>query len=379
MEQQKIDVAGLARNREKTIIRTSVIGIIANLFLSAFKAAMGLISNSIAVVLDAVNNLSDALSSVITIIGTKLAGRLPDKKHPMGHGRIEYLSSMVVAALVLYAGLTSLIESVKKIIHPEEADYSTMTLIILAVAVVVKLALGRYVKKQGQRVNSGALVASGSDAAFDAILSASVLASAILFLTTGISLEAYVGVFIAVMIIKAGYEMMGETLNEILGHRADAEITQEIKRILAAEEHVRGAYDLIVYNYGPDRNYASVHIEVPDTMTVEEVDRLSRQAETKVFQQTGVILTAIGVYAYNTGDTEAVRIRNRVQEIVLSHEWALQYHGFYVNTQEKMMRLDVVFSFDIEAKEGLRIITEEIQQAFPDYTLQITPDMDLSD
>ena len=379
MDQQRIDVAGLARNREKTIIRTSVIGIIANLFLSAFKAAVGLISNSIAVVLDAVNNLSDALSSVITIIGTKLAGRLPDKKHPMGHGRIEYLSSMVVAALVLYAGLTSLIESVKKIIHPEEADYSTMTLIILAVAVVVKLALGRYVKKQGQRVNSGALVASGSDAAFDAILSASVLASAILFLTTGISLEAYVGVFIAVMIIKAGYEMMGETLNEILGHRADAEITQEIKRILAAEEHVRGAYDLIVYNYGPDRNYASVHIEVPDTMTVEEVDRLSRQAETKVFQQTGVILTAIGVYAYNTGDTEAVRIRNRVQEIVLSHEWALQYHGFYVNTQEKMMRLDVVFSFDIEAKEGLRIITEEIQQAFPDYTLQITPDMDLSD
>ena len=379
MEQQKIDVAGLARNREKTIIRTSVIGIIANLFLSAFKAAVGLISNSIAVVLDAVNNLSDALSSVITIIGTKLAGRLPDKKHPMGHGRIEYLSSMVVAALVLYAGLTSLIESVKKIIHPEEADYSTETLIILAVAVVVKLALGRYVKKQGQRVNSGALVASGSDAAFDAILSASVLASAILFLTTGISLEAYVGVFISVMIIKAGYEMMGETLNEILGHRADAEITQEIKRILAAEEHVRGAYDLIVYNYGPDRNYASVHIEVPDTMTVEEVDRLSRQAETKVFQQTGVILTAIGVYAYNTGDTEAVRIRNRVQEIVLSHEWALQYHGFYVNTQEKMMRLDVVFSFDIEAKEGLRIITEEIQQAFPDYTLQITPDMDLSD
>ena len=379
MEQQKIDVAGLARNREKTIIRTSVIGIIANLFLSAFKAAVGLISNSIAVVLDAVNNLSDALSSVITIIGTKLAGRLPDKKHPMGHGRIEYLSSMVVAALVLYAGLTSLIESVKKIIHPEEADYSTETLIILAVAVVVKLALGRYVKKQGQRVNSGALVASGSDAAFDAILSASVLASAILFLTTGISLEAYVGVFIAVMIIKAGYEMMGETLNEILGHRADAEITQEIKRILAAEEHVRGAYDLIVYNYGPDRNYASVHIEVPDTMTVEEVDRLSRQAETKVFQQTGVILTAIGVYAYNTGDTEAVRIRNRVQEIVLSHEWALQYHGFYVNTQEKLMRLDVVFSFDIEAKEGLRIITEEIQQAFPDYTLQITPDVDLSD
>ena len=191
-------------DRNRLIVRTSIIGIVANLFLSAFKAAVGLISNSIAVTLDAVNNLSDALSSVITIIGTKLANRQPDKKHPLGHGRTEYLSAMIVAAIVLYAGITSLVESVKKIIHPEIPDYTVVSLIIIASAVVVKLLLGRYVKAQGQKANSGALIASGEDARFDAILSASVLASAVIFLLTGLSLEAWVGVVISGFIIKSG-------------------------------------------------------------------------------------------------------------------------------------------------------------------------------
>ena len=187
--------------REKVIVRTSIIGIVVNVLLAAFKAAVGFLSNSIAVTLDAVNNLSDALSSVITIIGAKLAGKKPDKKHPLGYGRIEYLSAMIVAAIVLYAGITSLVESVKKIIHPEAADYSPVSLLIIAVAIVAKLVLGRYVKKQGEKVNSAALIASGSDASFDAILSASVLASAIIYLVFHVSLEAYVGVIISIVII----------------------------------------------------------------------------------------------------------------------------------------------------------------------------------
>ena len=164
-------------NRDRVIVRTSVIGILANLFLAAFKAAVGLLSHSIAVVLDAVNNLSDALSSVITIIGTKLAGKKPDKKHPLGYGRIEYLSALIVSAFVLYAGITALVESVKKIIHPEAADYSAAGLVIVASAVIVKLLLGRYVKATGEKVNSGALIASGSDAVSDAALSLSVFIS----------------------------------------------------------------------------------------------------------------------------------------------------------------------------------------------------------
>lgn len=379
MSNENYDVAALVVYREKVIVRTSVIGIITNVLLAAFKAAVGLISNSIAVTLDAVNNLSDALSSVITIIGAKLGAKKPDKKHPLGYGRIEYLSSMMVAAIVLYAGITSIVESVKKIIHPEAADYKTVSLIIISVAIIVKLLLGNYVKRQGEKVNSGALTASGKDASFDAILSASVLASAVIFLISGISLEAYVGVIISIVIIKAGIEMMIETLNDIIGQRGDPEISKRIKQLISEEPEVRGAYDLTLYNYGPDKYYGSVHMELPDTMTVDGVDALTRKVQLKVFQDTGVILTGVGVYSYNTTNEEAAIIRNAIQEKVMSHDWALQMHGFYVDTVNKMIRFDVVVSFDIDHKEALSIMHEELQELYPDFAIHITLDVDVAD
>ena len=379
MNNEKTDMTEVILDREKTIIRTSIIGIVANVLLAAFKAAVGLISNSIAVTLDAVNNLSDALSSVVTIIGAKLGAKKPDKKHPLGYGRIEYLSSMIVSAIVLYAGITSLVESVKKIIHPEVADYGMVSLIIIAVAIIVKLVLGRYVKKKGEKVNSGALIASGKDASFDAILSASVLASAIVFLVWGISLEAYVGVIISIVIIKAGIEMMIETLNDIIGQRGDAEMSSQIRRLLSEEPEIRGAYDLTLFNYGPDKYYGSVHIELPDTMTVDEVDVLTRKLQIKVYQETGVILTGIGVYSHNTTDEEAIEIRSEIQKVVLAHDWALQMHGFYADTEKKTIRFDVVISFDIDHKEAVEIMQQEVQQMYPDYLIQIIPDIDVTD
>ena len=371
--------ADKAPDREHIIVRTSVIGIVANIFLAGFKAVIGVISNSIAVILDAVNNLSDALSSVITIIGAKLANKRPDKKHPMGYGRIEYLSALIVAAIVLYAGITSLVESVKKIIHPEAADYSIISLVIIAVAVLVKILLGRYVKAQGKKVDSHALIDSGADATFDAILSFSVLVSAIIFLTTGLSLEAYVGVAISVFIIKSGIEMIVETLNEILGQRADAETTRRIKAILTEEPEVRGAYDLILTNYGPDKNLGSVHLELPDTMTVEELDILTRKVQHRVYEETGVILTGIGAYSYNTQDDAVAEIRNTVQETVMSHDWALQMHGFYLDMAAKDMRFDVVTSFDVDPNESIRALTAELKKLYPDYNIYILPDVDVSD
>ena len=373
------DISAEVAIREKTIVRTSVIGIVTNLLLVGFKAFVGLMSNSIAIILDAVNNLSDALSSVVTIIGAKLGAKQPDKKHPLGYGRIEYLSSMIVAALVLYAGITSLVESIKKIFHPEAADYGTVTLVIISVAIVVKLLLVLYVKKQGKKVNSGALAASGSDAMFDAILSASVLASAIVYLVWGVSLEAYVGVIIAGFIIKAGIEMMIETLNDIIGKREDAEITKELKQIICEEEAVLGAYDVTLFNYGPNKNYGSVHVELPDTLTVDEVDRITRRIQTNVFHKTGVILTGIGVYSYNTSNDEAAQMRNRIQQTVLSHEWALQMHGFYADTEQKALRFDVVMSFDVDRKEALETLYQEIRGLYPDYEILIVPDVDIAD
>ena len=373
------DIEVLSENREKTIVKTSIVGIVTNLFLVGFKAFVGLVSNSIAVILDAVNNLSDALSSIVTIIGAKLGAKQPDKKHPLGYGRIEYLSSMIVAALVLYAGITSLVESIKKIITPEEADYSIVSIIIISVAIVVKLILGTYVKKQGKKVNSGALSASGSDALFDAVLSSSVLASAIVYLIWGVSLEAYVGVLISGFIIKAGIEMMIETLNDIIGKREDAETTKELKEIICEEENVLGVYDVTIFNYGPNKNYGSVHIELPDTMSVDDVDRLTRRIQVDVFQRTGIILTGIGVYSFNTSDDEAAKIRNAVQKAVMTHDWAIQMHGFYADTENKTIRFDVVISFDIEKKEAMQTLYGEIGALYPKYALTIIPDVDVAD
>ena len=379
MSELNNDMAVLAANREKTIVKTSIIGIVTNLLLVGFKAFVGLVSNSIAVILDAVNNLSDALSSVITIVGAKLGAKQPDKKHPLGYGRIEYLSSMVVASLVIYAGITSLVESIKKIIHPEAADYSIVSLIIISVAIVVKLFLGMYVRSQGKKVNSGALTASGSDALFDAILSTSVLASAIIFLVWNVSLEAYVGVVIAGFIIKAGIEMMIETLNDIIGKREDADTIRELKEIICEEESVLGAYDVTLFNYGPNKNYGSVHIELPDNLSVDDVDKITRRIQTDVYRKTGVILTGIGVYSFNTSNDEAAQMRNAIQKMVMSHSWALQLHGFYADTEKKTIRFDVVVSFDVDRKEAVETLTKEIHASYPDYELLIIPDADVAD
>ncbi len=379
MNNEENDIISATIEREKSIIKVSIIRIITNVLLAGFKAAIGFISNSIAIVLDAVNNLSDALSSVVTIIGAKLGAKPADKKHPFGYGRVEYISSMIVAVIVLYAGITSLVESFKKIINPVVSKYSMVSIIIIIVAVVVKLILGTYVKKEGQKVNSGALIASGQDAMFDAILSTSVLISAIIYLIWNVSLEAYVGIVISIFIIKSGIEMMMDTVNDVIGHREDTKINKIIKFIILDELDVKGVYDLALFNYGPNKYYGSLHIELPDTMNVDEVDILTRRIQVKVYKKTGVVLTGIGVYSFNTKNKEAAKIRDTIEKSILSHDWALQIHGFYADTKEKSMRFDVVLSFDIDRKEALEIMIKETKELYPNYSIQILPDVNFTD
>ena len=372
--------AGASLSRDKIIVRTSITGIAANVLLAAFKAVVGAISGSIAIVLDAVNNISDAASSLITIIGTKLASREPDKKHPFGYGRVEYLSAMIISVIVLYAGITSLVESVKKIIEPETPDYSAVTLIIVAAAVLVKIFLGRYVKKTGERVNSDSLINSGKDAVLDSVISASTLVAAVIFLLTGLSLEAWLGAVISVIIIKSGIEMLRETLSEILGERADISLAKEIKKTVLSFPEVSGAYDLVLHNYGPDNYNGSIHIEVPDTLSAAELDELIRAVTTKVYLEQNVILTAIGVYSLNTKDEKAVEMRNRISSLVLSKEHVLQMHGFYVNEEKKTIRFDVIVSFDAKDRRAVYDeICSEVAALYPDYSLEIVLDTDFSE
>jgi len=378
MEKRNSGLEKMQDDRDRVIIRTSVIGIAANLFLAAFKAAVGLLSHSIAVVLDAVNNLSDALSSVITIIGTRLASRKPDAKHPLGHGRIEYLSAMIVAAIVLYAGLTSLVESVKSILHPQTPDYSPAALIIIASAVLVKLLLGRYVKSVGEKVNSGSLVASGSDALFDAILSGSVLLSAIIYLVFHISLEAWVGVLISVFIIRSGMEMLSDTVDEILGKRLDRTYINEIRQTICEDPDVYGAYDLILHSYGPERYIGSVHVEVEDTMTADQIDLMERRVAENVYKKHGVALAGIGIYSRNTQSDEVKQMRSAITHMVMKHEGAMQMHGFYVNLEEKSINFDVILDFALPDRlEVFGQIGDEIRAAYPDYELNMSMDIDI--
>ena len=372
--------AGTSLSRDKIIVRTSITGIAANVLLAAFKAVVGAISGSIAIVLDAVNNISDAASSLITIIGTKLASREPDKKHPFGYGRVDYLSAMIISVIVLYAGITSLVESVKKIIEPETPDYSAVTLIIVAAAVLVKIFLGRYVKKTGERVNSDSLINSGKDAVLDSVISASTLVAAVIFLLTGLSLEAWLGAVISVIIIKSGIEMLRETLSEILGERADISLAKEIKKTVLSFPEVSGAYDLVLHNYGPDNYNGSIHIEVPDTLSAAELDELIRAVTTKVYLEQNVILTAIGVYSLNTKDEKAVGMRNEISSLVLSKEHVLQMHGFYVNEEKKTIRFDVIVSFDAKDRRAVYDeICSEVAALYPDYSLEIVLDTDFSE
>ena len=366
-------------SRDREIIRASVIGILANVLLAGFKAVVGLMSHSIAIVMDAVNNISDAASSIITIVGTKLAGKAPDRKHPFGHGRVEYLSAMLISILVLYAGLTAFIESVKKIIHPETPDYAPVTLVIVAVAVVVKILLGRYVKSVGERMNSDSLVNSGEDATLDSVISASTLVAAGIYLLFGISLEAWLGAIIALIIIKSGIEMLRDTLSQILGERADAELARAIKDTIISDPQVSGAYDLVLHNYGPNAFQGSVHIEIPDTLSASEIDKLIRKISVEVYRKHHVILTAVGVYSVNTRDPKAIEAREKVREIVMSHENALQMHGFFLDEEDKAIRFDVVISFDEKDRGSLyRHICQDVQKVYPDYTIQAALDTDFS-
>ena len=366
--------------RDQVIVRTSVIGILANLFLSGFKAVVGLVSGSIAIVLDAVNNLSDALSSVITIIGTKLAGRRPDREHPYGHGRIEYLSAIGISVIVLYAGVTSLIASVQKIISPTRPEYAAPGLIIVAVAVLVKLLLGRYVQSVGEKVNSHALVDSGKDATLDAVISASTLAAALIFLATGVSLEAWLGAVISLVIIKSGIGMLGESLSEILGERADPALTRAIKDTVCEFPQVHGAYDLVVHNYGPRTMIGSLHIEVDDTLTAGELDALERDITQAVLKRHQVILTGIGVYARNTHDDAVARLFGDVRRTVMGREYVLQMHGFFADPESKLILFDVIVYYAAPDAEAVRDdIVKDLRALYPDHQIEVTLDKDISD
>ncbi|MBE6479103.1 MAG: cation transporter [Olsenella sp.] len=376
-----LDAISQDADRDVQIVRTSIVGIVANVALAAFKAVFGLLSNSIAIVLDAVNNLSDALSSIITIVGTRIASRRADRKHPYGHGRAEYLTTIVIAVIVLWAGITSLSESVRRIIHPEPASYEATTLVVVAVAVVAKLVLGRYVKGRGEALGSDSLVASGTDATMDAVISASTLVAAGINMAGGPGLEAPLGAVISLVIIKAGYEILREAIDKVIGERVDADVARAVKTSICSVEGIRGAYDLNLNDYGPQRLQGSVHVEVDEGVSARDIDRMAREVQMRVLQQTGVLIHTVGVYSSNAGDHgEVAEMRRFVEELVEGDDDVLEAHGLYVDDEAKTVRLDIVVSYAAEDRDAVyQEFVSRLAERFPHYHFLTVLDPDISD
>ncbi len=366
-------------NRIKQVIKVSIVGILTNLLLVIFKAGVGFISGSISIISDALNNLSDAISSIVTIIGILLSGKRPDKNHPYGYGKIEHVSSLVIAIIIIGTGISTLTESAGKIITPEVADFDIPMIIIIAVAIIIKLLLGLYVKSKGQKLNSDSLIASGKDALFDVIISSSTLIGALITLIFNVTIDGWLGLIISALIIKTGIEIAMESMNHLIGTRIDEKFTAKIKRTISKHKEVLGVYDLSLHQYGPEKLVGSVHIEVKDALTAKEIHLLTREIAGEIFDKYGVILT-IGIYATNTEDTEYAKIKKHIKKLIENYPNVLQMHGYYVDGEKMLISFDLVFDFAEQDIEGtIEDITSKLQEKYPDYRVIIVPDSDVSD
>lgn len=368
--------------REKTIVRTSIIGIIGNILLVGFKATIGFIAGSISIIMDALNNFTDVLSSVITIIGAKVSNKKPDKEHPFGHGRVEYIASILIASLILFAGGVAIYQSIVSIIdyfqNKTMPDYSVISLIIIGVAVLVKVGIGIFYKIQGNKVKSETLKASGTDALWDAVLSTATLVGAIFAYTLGWYVEGYLGILIGLFIIKSGIGIMRESISSIIGERYDKEETKNIVNDIASVEGVKGVYDLILNSYGHHRNIGSVHVAVDGHLCAREVQVIERRVAMMMFEKHNTIMT-VGIYADSEDSEESRKIKTFLSNELHNHPFVLQMHGFFTDVEHKLCNFDLVISFDDEQPDAtINQIKESLEQEFPEYHFIIHLDRDYS-
>lgn len=358
--------------RNQSIIRTSLVGVAGNLILAVIKFIIGALANSVSIIADAINNVADTLTSIVTIIGTKLSEKQPNSKHPFGYGRVEYLSSLIIGVVILYVGISELNRSLRHIIHPEESDYSALMLIIIAIAVVVKYAVGFYTKKRGKALDSEPLKASGEETLHDVLMSGATLVAALVYVKTGVSIEAWVAAVISLLIIKTGLETIMVTVGSILGRSADIETARAVKESILSFPEIEDVYDIVIHSYGKERRYGSAHVEVPDVFKVGWIDNLQRAVMRKVREDTGVEMLGLSIYAINTRNQRVIEAREKVQKIVDETEGAIRMHGFYVDYIDKSINCEVVANFKVKDTESLReTLVQKVLELYPDFEVII--------
>ena len=335
-----------AAERTGIINRTSILGIVVNVLIAGVKIAAGLLASSIAIVSEGVNNAADALTSVLTMVGTRLAGRHPDAKHPFGYGRIEYLTGLVVAVVIIVSGVQMLIESVKLIFRPEELSISYVSLAIVAVSAVVKFFLGLYTIARGRVVQSDALVGVGLECRGDSYISIITIGVAIVFLLTGVSLDAYAGVVMSAIILKAGVEVLLKIVSELIGRPGEKELATKIYQLVRATPGVVGAADMMLHNYGPNAWSGSVNVEIDHAKSVGEVYAMLHELQLGIMHEEHVTMV-FGVYAVDDDHVETRRIRRTILEYVKAHEHVKSFHAVYLEPGTNRLYCDLVVDYEL--------------------------------
>ena len=367
---------------EKVSVRTaygvlaSIVGIFCNVFLFAVKFVVGFILNSVSVTADAFNNLSDAGSSIISFVGVKMAEKPADRDHPFGHGRIEYIAALVVSFLVLEVGFTFLKDSIGKIRTPEALNFQTVSVAILIVSIAVKLWLGLFNRKLGERINSKVMMAVFTDSMGDVITTGATILSLIFFRLTGINIDGIVGVGVALVVMWAGVGIARDTLEPLIGEAIDPEVYKEIKSFVESYDGIEGTHDLLVHNYGPGRSMASIHAEVPNDVDIgqshEIIDRIEREAAKKL----GIFLV-IHMDPVEMKDQRVLQVRDRAVQILKELDPACSIHDFRMVHGENQINLIFDMVIPIEYDEEMRKelpqkLADRLKESDPRYECVIT-------
>ena len=354
-----------------------IVGIISNVFLFAVKLVAGIVYNSIAITADAINNILDAASSVVTMIGFKISGKPADKEHPYGHARAEYITGFIVSVIIILLGLELIKNSLKKIFKPDPINFSYLTVIILVIAIAIKFWQSRFNKKLGRRIDSTALMATGQDSMNDVISTSAVLAGTLLAHFTGIQVDGYMGVGVAVFIIYSGYRLVTETLNPLLGLAPDPDLVKSLEKKILSYPQILGLHDLEVHCYGPNKKYASVHVEVSAKEDFMESHDIIDKIERDVKKELNIKLV-IHMDPVVTDDELTNDLKQKVNDILKNIDETLSMHDFRVMAGKTHCKLifDVVLPsrYSDKGDEIRDRIQKEIYKIDPSYHAVITLD-----
>lgn len=358
-------------SREGVILTTSGLGVIVNILCSVLKIVIGMAVSSIAVVSEGLNNAADAASSLLTILGTKLAGKHPTEKHPFGYGRVEYLTSLIIAGLILYTGIESLTGAVDGILHPYEMELSYLITGIIAVSAVIKLFLGTYMIRQGQCIDSGSLVAVGKECRADCVVSVVTILATLVYLLFDLSLDAYAAVVTSLFIIKAGAEVLRDTVSELLGKPGDKALAQELYRVIRENPLVLNAADMMLHNYGPDAYSGSVNIEIDCGKTVEEVYSNIHALQLRIMHEYHVTMV-FGIYAVNNDRETLKELREYIARFVREQEHVRSFHALYIDPKNSDIYCDLVVDYSLRDWDALEEdFRAYMHEKYPENRLEV--------